>query len=95
MATPEYVLSIETPNPISCMTVKETALVLGSEDGTVRRYALPETKVRKALMGLGKNVSWIRFSSVKGKEDHVWLAAGMAVCLIEEYDQLSDFSLAP
>jgi hypothetical protein len=65
------------------MATRESALILGSEDGTVRRYILPDTKVKKALIGLANNVSWIRFSSVKGKEEYVWLATGMSVCLIK------------
>jgi len=84
MNTPQHGLNVETPSPVSCMATRESALILGSEDGTVRRYTLPDTKVKKALLGLANNVSWIRFS-VKGKEEHVWLATGMSVCLIEYF----------
>lgn len=70
---------IETPSPVSCMDIVESAIVLGCEDGSVRRYDLPETKVQKALMGGGNGISWIQFSAVKGEEGCVWLATGMDV----------------
>ncbi|KAG9053379.1 hypothetical protein FS842_008269, partial [Serendipita sp. 407] len=71
--------SIEVPSTISSMDAKNDIVVLGCEDGTVRRYRLPEKRVRKAIMGLGASVSWLRFSSLKGQENHVWFACGMSI----------------
>lgn len=70
---------IETPSPVSCIDIVDSVVVLGCEDGSVRRYDLPATKVQKALIGEGQSVSWIRFCSVKGKEHYIWLATGMEI----------------
>jgi WD40 repeat protein len=77
MASPEFKTIIETPSPISCMDVVDSVVVLGCEDGSVRRFNLPETKVQKALIGAGKCISWIRFSSARGEQNSIWLATGM------------------
>lgn len=76
MNTPQCLLTIETPEAVSCIDTHADTLLVACEDGTVRRYDLPETKVRKALMGLGSGVSWIRF---EGKEKNAWLACGLQV----------------
>lgn len=90
MANPEPFLSIETPSPISCLDVKavlagENAYVaiIGCEDGTVRRYSLPEVKVTKALrLGPGNAVSWVKFSQDKqATSDKIWLSSGMKVSI--------------
>ncbi len=62
--------------------IMDSVVVLGCEDGSVRRYDLPETKVQKALIGGGNGISWIRFSVTKGEEHYVWLASGMEVCAL-------------
>lgn len=77
MAQPTTSIYIETPAPVSSIDARNDALLLGCEDGTVRRYQLPESRVRKALMGLSGAVSWLRFSPLKGQHDHIWLACGM------------------
>jgi hypothetical protein len=52
---------------------------VGCEDGTLRRYALPEVKVTKAVMGLGSSVSWAKLNEVGTEKEHVWIASGMNV----------------
>ncbi|KAG8827412.1 hypothetical protein FRC17_007841 [Serendipita sp. 399] len=75
----EASLIIETPSAVSSMDAKGSTVVLGCDDGTVRRYHLPEKRVRKAIMGLGASVSWLRFSSLKGQENSVWFSCGMNI----------------
>ena len=79
MADPEFKAIVETPSPVSCMDAVDSVVVLGCEDGSVRRFDLPETKVQKALIGGGRSISWIRFSSARGEGNRVWLATGMEV----------------
>jgi hypothetical protein len=79
MSEPELEFTIETPSPVTCMDVEGTTAVVGCEDGTLRRYALPEVKVTKAVMGLGSSVSWAKLSEVGTEKEHVWIASGMNV----------------
>jgi len=81
MAQCEPGVLIEIPSPVSCIDARDAMVVLGCEDGSVRRFDLPETRVQKALIGTGKRISWIRFSVAKEEENCVWLATGMEACL--------------
>ena len=47
------------------------------DDGTIRLYRLPDTKVCKAIRGLGTEVSSIAFGSPATSS--VWLAVGQHV----------------
>jgi len=50
------------------------------DDGSLRLYNLPETKVCKAVRGLGSDVSSIAWVCASGAEiGDVWVAAGQKV----------------
>lgn len=54
------------------------------DDGSVRLYDLPETKVRKAVRGLGSDVSSIAWAHSLGTEiGNIWVAVGQKVVLCE------------
>ncbi|PVF98872.1 hypothetical protein CPB86DRAFT_704384 [Serendipita vermifera] len=77
MSEPELEFIIETPSQVTCMDVEGTTIVVGCEDGTLRRYVLPDVKVTKAVMGLGGSVSWAKLSDVGTEKEHVWISSGM------------------
>ena len=74
---------IAVPSPVSCIDARDMdnslVVLVGTEDGTIRRYASPSYKVTKALRGLSKGVSWLRFSTLKNEEDCFWVSSGMEV----------------
>jgi hypothetical protein len=74
---------ISVPSPVSCIDARDTdkglIILVGTEDGTIRRYTSPSYKVTKALRGLSKGVSWAQFSAVKNEEDCFWVSSGMEV----------------
>jgi hypothetical protein len=75
--------TIVVPSPVSCVDAREIngglVVLVGTEDGTIRRYASASYKVTKALRGLSKGVSWLRFSTLKDEEDCFWVSSGMEV----------------
>ncbi|KAL5489846.1 hypothetical protein ACEPAI_4678 [Sanghuangporus weigelae] len=56
-------------------------LAVGSDDGSVRLYNPPESKVRKAVRGLGASISSISFCGPGDDEDKldIWIASGKIV----------------
>ena len=74
---------ISVPSQVSCIDARDTdsglVILVGTEDGTIRRYTSPSYKVTKALRGLSKGVSWVQFSAVKNEEDCFWISSGMEV----------------
>ena len=51
-----------------------------TDDGSLRLYNLPETKVCKAVRGLGSDISSIAWAHSSGTEiGNVWVAAGQKV----------------
>jgi len=74
---------IYVPSQVSCIDARDTdrglIILVGTEDGTIRRYTSPSYKVTKALRGLSKGVSWVQFSAVKNEEDCFWISSGMEV----------------
>lgn len=74
---------IAVPSPVSCIDARAVdnglVILVGTGDGIIRKYASPSYKVTKALRGLSKGVSWLRFSTVKGEEDCFWVSSGMEV----------------
>ncbi|KAL5511180.1 hypothetical protein ACEPAH_4395 [Sanghuangporus vaninii] len=56
-------------------------LAVGSDDGSVRLYKPPESKVRKAVRGFGASISSILFCGPGDDEDKldVWIASGKSV----------------
>lgn len=57
-------------------------LILGSDDGSIRLYRLPDTKVVKAIRGLGSEVSSIAIMPPKsGGFGDIWVACGNSVKL--------------
>ncbi|KAI9446498.1 WD40 repeat-like protein [Lactarius indigo] len=74
LLTPAHVSSLE-------YTQNET-LILGSDDGSIRLYRLPDTKVVKAIRGLGSEVSSTAFMAPKsGGFGNMWVACGSSVKL--------------
>jgi WD40 repeat protein len=62
-------------------TQNET-LILGSDDGSIRLYRLPDTKVVKAIRGLGSEISSIAVIAPKsGGFGDMWVACGNSVKL--------------
>ncbi|KAF9645295.1 WD40 repeat-like protein [Thelephora ganbajun] len=84
MTPPELKLSIRTPAPVSALAFgKGNHLVIGADDGSLRLYNLPETKVYKAVRGLGSDVSSIAWMHSPGTEiGNIWVAAGQKVILL-------------
>ncbi|KAH9063479.1 WD40-repeat-containing domain protein, partial [Lactarius vividus] len=73
---PAHVSSLE-------YTQNET-LILGSDDGSIRLYRLPDTKVVKAIRGLGSEVSSIAVMAPKfGGFGDMWVACGSSVKLFD------------
>ena len=74
---------ISVPSQVSCIDARDTdgglIILVGTEDGTIRRYTSPSYKVTKALCGISKGVSWVQFSAVKNEEDCFWVSSGMEV----------------
>ncbi|KAH9048141.1 WD40-repeat-containing domain protein [Lactarius hengduanensis] len=71
---PAHVSSLE-------YTQNET-LILGSDDGSIRLYRLPDTKVVKAIRGLGSEVSSIAVMAPRsGGFGDMWVACGSSVKL--------------
>ena len=74
---------ISVPSQVSCIDARDTdrglIILVGTEDGTIRRYTSPSYKVTKALRGLSKGISWVQFSAVKNEEDCFWVSSGMEV----------------
>jgi hypothetical protein len=74
---------IAVPSQVSCIDARDTdkalIILVGTEDGTIRRYTSPSYKVTKALRGLSKGVSWVQFSTLKNEEDCFWVSSGMEV----------------
>ncbi|KAH9079368.1 WD40-repeat-containing domain protein [Lactarius deliciosus] len=71
---PAHVSSLE-------YTQNET-LILGSDDGSIRLYRLPDTKVVKAIRGLGSEVSSIAVMAPRsGGFSDIWVACGSSVKL--------------
>ena len=74
---------ISVPSPVSCIDARDEdeglVILVGTEDGIIRKYTSPSYKVTKALRGLSKGVSWLRFSTVKDEEDCFWVSSGMEV----------------
>ena len=57
------------------------------DDGSLRLYNLPETKVCKAVRGLGSDVSSIAWAHTSETEiGNVWVAAGQKVELVESWN---------
>ncbi|KAL5529677.1 hypothetical protein ACEPAG_5662 [Sanghuangporus baumii] len=56
-------------------------LAVGSDDGSVRLYKPPESKVRKAVRGLGISISSILFCGTGDDEDKldIWIASGKSI----------------
>lgn len=44
-----------------------------SDDGCIRFYNPPDTKVKKAIRGLGASVSSVAFNK---KSNNIWIASG-------------------
>ena|SRR5258708_26010265 len=74
---------ITVPSPVSCIDARDVdkglVILIGTEDGIIRKYASPSYKVTKALRGLSKGTSWLRFSTAKDEEDCFWVSSGMEV----------------
>jgi len=57
-------------------------LILGSDDGSLRLYCPPDTKVVRAIRGLDSEVSSIvAITPNDGGFGHVWVACGSSVKL--------------
>lgn len=74
---------ITVSSPVSCVDAREIddglVILVGTEDGIIRKYASPSYKVTKALRGLSNGVSWLRFSTAKDEVDCFWVSSGMEV----------------
>ncbi|KAI0723954.1 WD40-repeat-containing domain protein [Cerioporus squamosus] len=80
--SPEATISI--PSPASALSLgPNDTLCVGSEDGSVRWYHLPSTKVIKAAKSLGADIASIAWQLSKKNEPlAIWIASGRrAICL--------------
>ncbi|OSD08594.1 WD40 repeat-like protein [Trametes coccinea BRFM310] len=70
--------TIQVPSAVSALSFSpQEVLCVGSDDGSVRWYNLPSTKVSRAIKSLGDEISSIVWS--QPKKDHptsVWVASG-------------------
>ncbi|TFK92310.1 WD40 repeat-like protein [Polyporus arcularius HHB13444] len=79
---PEATISI--PSPVSALSLgPNDTLCVGSEDGSVRWYNLPSTKVIKAAKSLGAEIASIAWQlSKKNEPVAIWVASGRrAICM--------------
>lgn len=91
---------IAIPSPVSSIEARDTdrglVILVGTEDGTIRRYTSPSYKVTKALRGLSKGVSWVQFSTLRNEEDCFWVSSGMEVRNLSHGKSLQPYTtLAP
>ncbi|KAI9057917.1 WD40 repeat-like protein [Trametes sanguinea] len=73
--------TIQVPSAVSALSFgPQEVLCVGSDDGSVRWYGLPSTKVSKAIKSLGDEVSSILWT--QPRKDHpasIWIASGSKV----------------
>lgn len=83
--TPAFALlrTLLIPAQVSTLTYTQNGmLILGSDDGSLRLYCPPDTKVVRAIRGLDSEVSSvISVTSNNGGFGHVWVACGSSIKL--------------
>ena len=52
----------------------------GTADGSIRLYAMPDTKVRKAIRGLPDEVASLAFEIGEERRRYLWAASERKVC---------------
>ncbi|KIJ41256.1 hypothetical protein M422DRAFT_229718 [Sphaerobolus stellatus SS14] len=71
---------IRLPSPVSATAFSESGLLaIATEDGTLRLYQAPYTKVWKAIKDLGAEISSIVFPASAGEDASVWVACEQQV----------------
>ncbi|KAI0054020.1 WD40 repeat-like protein [Auriscalpium vulgare] len=80
--TPPTILhTLQVPSPVSALEFTPAgSLLVGSDDGTLRIYDLPDTKVLKAVRKLGAEISSV---ACVGDTGHLWLAGGRRIFLVD------------
>ncbi|KDQ60768.1 hypothetical protein JAAARDRAFT_124475 [Jaapia argillacea MUCL 33604] len=75
---PVFQFGLQCPRPVSSLAFADADVFLsGSDDGSVRVYKLPNTKVCKAIRGIGNEISCISWRKKKDEDGgEIWLAAG-------------------
>ncbi|KAI0333505.1 WD40 repeat-like protein [Cubamyces sp. BRFM 1775] len=73
--------TIKVPSAVSALALGPgEQLCVGCDDGSVRWYSLPSTKVSRAIKSLGEEVSSIVWTQPKREEEpSVWIASGRKV----------------
>jgi hypothetical protein len=80
-ATPTTCLHL--PAPVAAVAFGPAAhLGVASEDGTVRVYEPPYSKVSKAVRNLGSEISSLVFSAGAKREGDIWIACEQHVSVI-------------
>ncbi|KAH9966624.1 WD40-repeat-containing domain protein [Russula dissimulans] len=71
------------PAHVSALTYTQNGmLILGSDDGSLRLYCPPDTKVVRAIRGLGSEVSSVAsVTPTPGNFGHIWVACGRSLKL--------------
>ncbi|KAI0062311.1 WD40 repeat-like protein [Artomyces pyxidatus] len=84
-ASPALKHTLHTPAHVSSLHyTSEEHLLVGSDDGSLRLYRLPDSKVAKAVRGLGAEISSITSARAgSNKTGELWVACGRRVLRID------------
>jgi len=71
-------VAISVPSAVSSLAFTSSGLLCaGSDDGTLRLYCLPSSKVYKALRSIGTEISSIVCATSRASDtEEIWLASG-------------------
>ncbi|KAI0372921.1 WD40 repeat-like protein [Pilatotrama ljubarskyi] len=74
-------ITIKVPSAVSALSLGPNDLLcVGSDDGSLRWYSLPEGRVKRAVKSLGEEISSVVWSRPK-KDEHatIWVASGRKI----------------
>ncbi|KAI0345343.1 hypothetical protein BDW22DRAFT_1427012 [Trametopsis cervina] len=77
--TYSYQFTLKVPAPVGSVSFAGGSLAVGSDDGTLRFYELPSTRVTKAIRGFKHDISsvqWMQNGSTGQDPAQVWVASG-------------------
>ncbi|KAI0093977.1 WD40-repeat-containing domain protein [Irpex rosettiformis] len=68
--------TLRIPAPVSSVSLSDNQLAVGSDDGSVRFYDLPSTRVTKAIRGLDGEIASVVWARRNQEPQEVWVANG-------------------
>jgi hypothetical protein len=86
----KHLVTLQLPSPVSSLALAGSGddLYVGADDGSIRAFTLPGTRVTKAVRGLRNEVSSIvpvTSSMGQTKPSHIWAASGDMVRLVVDF----------